>query len=245
MRVHGAKIHRCVVVALVAVVASLAACADDRSAAYSGQARDSGSLAPREIAAEAGGEVARDSSEKPLRWLNDANALALASAMNGKELAAADAELSTWHVDTVRAFAAEMAREHSALQRSIDSAADAFRLVPAAPALGSLVQARMQRQLDSVYAHGGKAFDRAYVEQQVASHQLMHEYLVRLAAVAERPGVRDVLSTLADSVQSQMARATAMRVIFAKADSVAADSAAARAARAARRKARLAPGGGR
>lgn len=238
MRVRGPEVRRRVALALIV---ALAGCANDGSSASTERAAVPDAAAPRRITAVANGEVARDSARVPVRWLDDGNALALASEMNDKELSAADAELSTWHVDTVRAFAAEMAREHSALQRSIDSAADAFRIVPVAPALGHLVQRRMQLQLDSVYGHGGRAFDRAYLDQQIASHQLMREYLVRLAAVAQHPGLHDVLTALADSVQSQLERAKAMRLIFAEADSAAADS----AARAARRRARATREGGR
>lgn len=191
--------------------------------------------APSSATAAAGGEVARDSARPAVRWINDANVLAIAAAMNYKQLAASDAELSTWHVDTVRAFAAAMAREHSAMQRTMDSIAGALQIAPVKPALGTLVQLRMQRQIDSIYMHDGRAFDRAFLDQQIASHRLMHEYLVRLSAVAERPALRHVLTTAADSVQSQTARAVEMRTMFAKQDSAAADSAAKREARRAAR----------
>ena len=187
--------------------------------------------APSSATTAVGGEVARDSARPAIRWINDANVLAIAAAMNYKQLAAADAELSTWHVDTVRAFAAEMAREHSAMQRTMDSIAGALQIEPVKPALGTLVQLRMQRQIDSIYMHGGRAFDRAFLDQQIASHRLMYDYLSRLAAVAERPALQQVLTTAADSVRSQTARAVELRTMFAKQDSAAADSAAKRAAR--------------
>jgi putative membrane protein len=191
--------------------------------------------APSSAAVEAGGEVAPDSARPVVRWINDANVLAIAAAMNYKQLAAADAELSTWHVDTVRAFAAAMAREHSAMQRTMDSLAGALQIVPVKPALATLVQLRMQRQIDSIYMHGGRAFDRAFLDQQIASHRLMQDYLGRLAAVAERSALRQVLTTAADSVRSQTARAVELRTMFAKQDSAAADSAAKREARRAAR----------
>lgn len=191
--------------------------------------------APSSATTAVGGEVARDSARPAIRWINDANVLAIAAAMNYKQLAAADAELSTWHVDTVRAFAAEMAREHAAMQRTMDSIAGALQIEPVKPALGTLVQLRMQRQIDSIYMHGGRAFDRAFLDQQIASHRLMYDYLSRLAAVAEQPALQQVLTTVADSVRSQTARAVELRTMFAKQDSAAADSAAKAAARRAAR----------
>jgi predicted outer membrane protein len=222
---------------VLAFAIAVAGCADDGMPA----ARGGGAAAISEMAAasgrtaEAGGEVATDSSKPAIRWLDDANALALADVMNGSQLAAADAELSAWHVDTIRAFAAEMAREHAALQHSIDSASDAMKITPVTPALAPLVRARMQAQVDSMYEHAGRAFDRAYLDEAVASHQLMHLYLARLSAAAENAGVQQVLTAAADTVASQIGRATALRTIVAAADSAAADSLAKRAARRAAR----------
>jgi predicted outer membrane protein len=235
MRVHTANNRiRMLLAAAILLTAALGACADDDSSLARSDAGSRPTVARPKIS-EAGGDVASDSAPPAVRWLDDANAVALFDVMNGRQLAAADAELSTWHVDTVRAFAAEMAREHSALQRSIDSAAAALALTPVTPALAALVRARMQAQIDSIYEHAGRGFDRAYLDQAVASHQLMHEYLLRLSAVAANPGLQDVLQAASDSVKSQLARAKALRAAFAAADSAAADSAAKRAARRAAR----------
>ena len=226
--------HRFRIVLACTIV--FAGCADGTSARPAQRgAAVSDSAAPHRTTTEAGGDVARDSTMPAVRWLDDANAVALVDAMNGRQLAAADAELSSWHVDTIRAFAAEMAREHAALQRSLDSATSALRIAPVAPALAALVRARMQAPIDSMWRHDGQAFDRAYLAQTVASHQLMALYLTRLAAIAQNTGLQQVLSAASDSVKSQLRRATALRSTFAAADSAAADSAAKRAARRAAR----------
>lgn len=228
------------VIANTSLFVLLIACSSEPDGATRTSAAST-TAAPSSATAAVGGEVARDSARPAVRWINDANVLAIAGAMNYKQLAAADAELSTWHVDTVRAFAAAMAREHSAMQRTMDSIAGALQIAPVKPALGTLVQLRMQRQIDSIYMHDGRAFDRAFLDQQIASHRLMHEYLVRLAAVAVRPALQQVLTAAADSVRSQTARAVEMRTMFAKQDSAAADSAAKRAARRAARLKRPTP----
>lgn len=236
MRVRSANNHVRVVLALTMAIGG---CGEHGSGASTRRPVVSDSAAAPARITEAGGEVAPDSAKPTVRWLSDGSIVALVNAMIAKQLTAADVELSSWHVDTVRAFAAEMAREHAALQRSIDSAASALQIAPVTPALAGLVQARMQGQIDSMYAHSGRAFDRAYLDQQVASHQLMYKYLTGLAETAEHAGLQQVLSTASDSVQSQLSRATALRAAFAKADSAAADSAAQRAAR---RAARYKPG---
>jgi len=86
-----------------------------------------------------------------------------------------------------------------------------------------------------MYEHGGRAFDRAYLDQAVASHRLMQQYLDRLSAAVASSALHDVLTAASDSVKAQLRRATALRAMMSAADSAAADSAAKRAARRAAR----------
>src|SRR4051812_44510293 len=56
---------------------------------------------------ESGGDVVTDWIETPVkeRWITDENILSLVSAMNARQIAAADVELEAWHNETVREFA--------------------------------------------------------------------------------------------------------------------------------------------
>ena len=211
-----------VVGALTAVVA-IGGCAKEKTAP-----KEPVAAAPRSPRiAEAAGDLAKDSvaPRDNIKWLNDANVLAMLTTMNQRQVAAADAELSSWHVDTVRAFAASMYREHTALQHSIDSLADGAHIVPVLPALGTTIRGQMQAQIDTINQHGGRGFDRAYVMQSLAGHQLMAQYLNQLSAVADAPAVETLIGSMSTAVQSQITRANAMRALFAVADSIAADSA--------------------
>jgi predicted outer membrane protein len=177
----------------------------------------------------AAGEVAPtppDSTTTEI-WLTDANLLALMGAMNSRQIAAANIELSTWHSDTIRDFAVSMAHEHSELQRSVDSVARTLKLAPVMPALGAVIVGEMQRQIDSINGYTGRALDRAYVRQTVSGHETMAKYAALLAAAAERPEVQSVLSTASTRIAAQVDRAKAFDASLTKADSVAAaDSAA-------------------
>src|SRR5215475_14108573 len=177
----------------------------------------------------AAGEVAPtppDSTTTEI-WLNDANLLALMGAMNSRQIAAANIELSTWHSDTIRDFAVSMSHEHSALQRSIDSVARTLKLAPVMPALGAVIVGEMQRQIDSIAGFTGRALDRAYVRQTVSGHETMAKYATLLAAAAERPEVQSVLSSASTRIAAQVNRAKAFDASLTRADSVAAaDSAA-------------------
>lgn len=182
---------------------------------------------------ESGGEVASDFVETTVkeRWITDANVLSLLSAMNARAIAAADIELEAWHVDAVRAFAASIAREHAELQHSVDSVAGRLDLVPIAPALARPWMATLGAQIDTLRQARGNAVDRAFVHQQVVSHQLIGDYVQQLGATAERPDLRSLLNSTATRIASQLARARALEATLAAADSAAADSAARRAAR--------------
>jgi predicted outer membrane protein len=205
----------------LAAVIGIAACTKEKPAPQKQAAsqRQPGSK-------EAAGEVAKDSAAPGanIKWLNDANVLALLTMMNQRQIAAAEAELENWHVDTVRAFALGMVREHSAMQHSIDSLVESIHVMPVTPALGVTIRAQLQAQVDSIYQHGGRGLDRAYVAQAVTGHQLMAQYLGQLSAVAEAPAVGTLIGSMTPMVQSQVARAAAMRTLFAAADSVTADS---------------------
>jgi hypothetical protein len=52
----------------------------------------------------------------------------------------------------------------------------------------------------------------------------MAQYLTQLSAIAEAPAVSTLIGSMTTMVQSQIARANAMRAMFAAADSVTADS---------------------
>jgi predicted outer membrane protein len=187
---------------------------------------------------EAAGEVtlpstADTTSAKPtVRWLSDANLLALLGVMNARQMAAADIELESWHVDSVRAFAASVAREHAELQHSVDSLSERIHVAPVTPALAQTVSSTMQSQIDIVRRTYGRALDRVFIRQQVASYDLMSDYIGEFAAVAERPEVQSLLSSTKQRVRVQLTHARAIQTRLAVADSTAAaDSAAKLAAR--------------
>src|SRR5205085_3874022 len=148
---------------------------------------------------------------------------------------AADVELESWHVDSVRAFAALVAREHAELQHSVDSVSERIHVAPVAPALAQTVSSTMQSQIDTLQRTYGRALDRVFMREQVASHQQMLDYIAQLAAVAERAEVQGLLSSAKDRVSAQLNHARALQMRLAIADSTAAaDSAAKLAAKAAR-----------
>ncbi|MDB4877566.1 MAG: hypothetical protein JWM41_4012 [Gemmatimonadetes bacterium] len=231
-----------ILAAMAAASLSLAACQADESNEQPAGATATAAVASTDTSHarvdSAAGDVAHDSVGVPAvsgKWITDANVLSLLSVMSSRQIAAADVELSAWHSDTVRAFAASVAREHAEMQHSVDSLSGRIHVAPIAPALAQPITDTMQAQVDSMKQFRGGALDRAFVREQVASQGLMARYVESMAGVAERPEVQALLASAATRVGTQLARARALQASFAASDSAAsaaaADSAARRAAR--------------
>jgi predicted outer membrane protein len=167
--------------------------------------------------AESGGDVVGEWIDNPVneRWITDANVLSLFSAMNARQIAAADVELEDWHNDAARAFAASIAREHAELQHSADSLAVRLRIAPIAPALTKPWMSVMQAQIDTMRRARATSLDRAFVHQQVASHQLMLDYIEQLASASQHPDLRSMLTAAAKRVASQAERARSLETALA------------------------------
>lgn len=213
---------------VTAVLAGFAAYGDIRAGGGSTEYEAGGTVAMHDTASDTHDSAAL---VKP-RWLSDGNLLALVGVMNAREVAATNVELQRWHSDSVRALAAATAHEHAVMQHAADSLAAVTRIAPVPPAIASVIDTTLGAQVDSLAAYRGAALDRAFVQQQAASHTLMASYLDAMTGLAERPEVRDLLASLSGQAAQQAARAQSLAVIINKVDSTAAaDSAAAHTAK--------------
>ena len=147
-----------IVGALAAASLSLAACQTDDSTDQP-PAATAAAVAVKDTSHthvdSAAGDVARDSTVAAVtgKWITDANILSLLSTMTSRQIAAADAELQAWHSDTVRAFAASVARESAEIQHSVDSVSGRIHLAPIAPALAAQIA-------DTMLAFSSRAKDK-------------------------------------------------------------------------------------
>jgi hypothetical protein len=185
---------------------------------------------------QASGTVVADTSTRQdstvtVRWLDDANILALVGVMNQRQIAAASAELQAWRSDTVRALASATAQEHAALQHSADSLSAALSLTPVVPAVADSINAALQASVDSLSAYRGGSLDRAFVQQQAVSQQRMSSYLDQLSALAQRPELQALLDAASARIGAELTRTRSVQATFAISDSVVADSLAKRASR--------------
>jgi predicted outer membrane protein len=207
---------------VITVVVLFVAATAGRTGTAAGIYRPDSSRLARAVVTEEGGDVISDSGAKRAigTWLTDANVLSLLAAINRTQIQAADVVLSAWHSDTVRGFAASMAREHAEIARSIDSVATQAKLAPIAPAVTGMLSAPFLASIDTLRGNRGMGLDRAYVRQQLTSHQAMAMQVTQLGTVAQRPEVQGLVSALGARLGSQVERAKALDAEFVKSDSI-------------------------
>ena len=174
-----------------------------------------------------GGEVALNDESTTVRWLGDGNIVALTALLNSRQVAAADWELQHWGSDTTRALAEWMAQEHADIRHGIDSLTSALGITPVPPALAADLDSATRRQLAMLEVPGGRPLDRAYVNEQIASHEMMLDYLTKFSASAERAELRALIDRINGRLKGHLSRARALKTQYAQADSAkaAADSA--------------------
>jgi uncharacterized protein DUF4142 len=191
------------------------------------------------VVREAAGQIAADSaaardSSVTIKWLSDANVLALIGTMNGRQIAASQIEAAGTHSDSLRALAMSLAKESADLQQSADSLAGMLHIAAIPSALNAKIYAEFQTQIDSMMGKGGAELDRAYLNERLATQKLMSGYLEQLDGVAQAPELRTWIESADARVASQITRVQGQQRALFVADSIAADSLAKRAA--ARRK---------
>ncbi|HEY4304243.1 MAG TPA: DUF4142 domain-containing protein [Gemmatimonadaceae bacterium] len=189
------------------------------------------------VVREAAGRIAADSvasrdttASVSIRWLSDANVLALVSTMNGRQVAASQIEAAGARSDTMRALATSFGKEYADMQHSADSLAGVLRIAAVAPALNAHVYAEFQMQVDSMMGKGGSQLDRAYLNEQLSSGRLMADYLDQLSGATDTPELRTWLDAVNARVAAHTTRIQTQQRALVIADSVVADSLAKRAA---------------
>lgn len=73
----------------------------------------------------------------------------------------------------VRNFAEQMERDHNTLLKSVEALAQKLSVTPADSELARTLTAQSQQETAKLKALKGKAFDKAYIENEVAFHELV------------------------------------------------------------------------
>jgi predicted outer membrane protein len=175
------------------------------------------------VAADAAGEVVNDDTTAVRNdqvWITDGNALALLRVMNTRQISAADVELEAWHTDTVRAFAASVARDHAELQHSVDSLVERTRVAPVVSALVQRVDTAFRLRVDSLRAIEGRPLELAFARQQVVAESAFATVADQLTGAATAPEVRGMMQSAAARARAESDRARSLLATLMLADSI-------------------------
>lgn len=71
----------------------------------------------------------------------------------------------------VRGFAQQMITDHSAVQKSVNDLAATLNVTPAESGTSSALNARAEQMMQKLRELKGKAFEKAYIDNEVAYHQ--------------------------------------------------------------------------
>lgn len=139
--------------------------------------------------------------------LTDANVLALLDNANAADSASGAIAQSKASSAEVRAFGADMQRDHHALRKAGQDLAKRLNITPEMPAGDNSVAAATAWQ-DSLRAlPKGTAFDKAYVQHEVTYHEALLKTAQAGLDAAQNPELRAFIQKAAPSVEAHLKHA--------------------------------------
>ena len=188
----------------LATCLTLAACGGgDRAAADSLAAVDSGRAMGTDTAmAPAGGA-------QPA--MTDAQIVAQVSNANGKEIAAGRIAQEKARNADVKSFAADMVKDHTAMQGGVDSLVTAANITPQAAEPDTLQKALDDATKKLRDQAAGADFDRAYMDMMVSDHEATLTLLNQAATAAQNADLRTLIQGAIPKVQGHLDRARQVR----------------------------------
>jgi len=111
---------------------------------------------------------------------------------------------------SVRAFANDMVREHTALQQQAQQLATKLELAPQ-PLANDSIAARSNTHQTALSSASGAAFDRQYMEFQVADHESTLAMLRQAERAAANPELKSFIRGAIPNVEQHLTRARDIR----------------------------------
>jgi putative membrane protein len=141
--------------------------------------------------------------------VSDADVRMLMALINASEISVGRIAAQKGIVDDVRSFANDMVTDHAAMQQAVGTdTAPTAGTTPAGRARADTLRRVSARQSDSLAAlPRGAAFDRAYIDQQLAAHSTALDSLVRWGARSRDPRLKALVDAAVPKVQAHLDRA--------------------------------------
>jgi putative membrane protein len=184
--------------ALLGVCVAIAACAKKDNKADSAAAADS--------AAKAAAASAPPPAPAPAP-LTDANIFALLDEINMADSANGNIAASMGTAADVKTFAHEMERDHHMMRKSGQDLAKKLNITPAAPAGDTLPAFATKMQGNLKGQAKGAAFDKAYIDQEVAVHQFVLSALQSFQTAAQDTSLKAAVTKSTPTIQNHLDKA--------------------------------------
>ena len=189
---------------------------DDAAAGAAGDSAVAGSATMGGDTSMAGGSMA-STAGPDLSNLSEPNIMSLIGMSNAGEIATSKAVQGKAKDANVKAYAADMIKEHTAMQGEADRLAKKLNVTPQPPAAADA----MQKTVDSVTtalgggtgagatagAAAGADVDRQYMDFQVRAHQQTLDNLQRFQTQAQNAELKALIEKAIPKVQAHLQRA--------------------------------------
>lgn len=113
-------------------------------------------------------------SSHEVEQINDAQIAHIAYTAGQIDVAAGEQALAKSRNEAVRTFAQEMMRDHAAVNDQALALVKKLGVTPQANATSTSLSAQAKVQMEKLGALQGAAFDRAYVHNEIAYHQMVN-----------------------------------------------------------------------
>ena len=150
-----------------------------------------------------------DGTVRPV--LTDANILAILDSANSS--AVEDGKLAQQRATNpeVRLYAGRVAQEHQDMLERGSNLASRMNITPSMPPRGPNLATEHQATMQTLKAKSGDAFDRAYLEQEVQTHEDVLKKLDEAFMDARSPELKSYLTQARADVQTHLKKAYDLR----------------------------------
>jgi putative membrane protein len=139
--------------------------------------------------------------------VGDPQIFAVLSELNMGEIQAAKLAADKSKSPAVKSFAQKMIHDHTKMLNQGDSLATALKISPAVPTPDSVATKGQAEQSNLNAAAPGVAFDKQYMDAQVADHEMTLALLQQFQGQTQNADIKSLLSGAIPIVQGHLARA--------------------------------------
>jgi putative membrane protein len=201
----GNQIARLGALTLAACFALTACAGGDNAGADSLAAGDSGMAMGADTGMAPAGGMAQPGA------MSDPQIVAQVSNANGKEIATGRIAQEKARNADVKSFAADMVKDHQAMQGGLDSLVTSANITPQASQPDTLQQALDDATKKLQDQAAGADFDRAYMDMMVSDHEATLNLLNQAASSAQNAELRTLIQGAIPKVQGHLDRARQIR----------------------------------